>query len=130
MLTPNPSAFRLMPEGDTCGSFRASDFTPDKRPMKHPHPLILSKAQKDRAIVVSLFNPINGQTLACVESARFDLGKYRNSLVGRPIPEHMLSRVALVWSEPRRDSEGAYYALFSIPMPQEPAAIARATGNQ
>ena len=119
-----------MPEGDTCGSFRASDFTTDKRQMKHPNPLILSKAQKDRAIIDSLFNPVNGHSLAGVEPERFDLGKYRNSLVGRPIPEHMLSRVALVWSEPRRDSEGPYYALFSIPMPQEPAAIARATGNQ
>ena len=97
---------------------------------QHPHPFIVSKSDKDRAIIDSLFNPINGQTLACVESERFDRGKYRNSLVGCPIPEHMLSRVALVWSEQRRDSEGPYYALFSIPMPQEPTAIARATGNQ
>ena len=98
--------------------------------MSHPHPLILSKSAKDRAIIETIFHPINGQTLVCVESERFDCGKYRSSLVGRPIPGHMLPHVALVWSEPRRDSEGAYYALFSIPMPQEPAAIARATGNQ
>ena len=87
--------------------------------MKHPHPLILSKSAKDRAIVDSLFNPINGQTLACVESERFDLGKYRSSLVGRTIPEHMLPRVAIVWSERRNDSEGPYWALFCLPMPRE-----------
>ena len=83
----------------------------------HPHPLIVSKSAKDRAIVDSLFHPINGQTLACVESERFDLGKYRSSLVGRPIPEHMLSRVAIVWSEQRKDSDGPYWALFCLPMP-------------
>ena len=98
--------------------------------MNHPYPLILSKSAKNRAIVDSLFQPINGQTLACVESERFDRGKYRNSLIGQPIPAHMLPHVALVWSEPRRDSDGPYHALFSIPMPKEPADFARATGNQ
>ena len=84
---------------------------------QHTHPLILSKSAKDRAIIDSLFHPINGQTLACVKAERFDLGKYRSSLVGRPIPEHMLPRVAIVWSERRKDSDGPYWALFCLPMP-------------
>ena len=84
---------------------------------KHPHPLIVNKSAKDRAIIDSLFHPINGHSLAGVESERFDCGKYRNSLVGRPIPEHMLSRVAIVWSEQRRDLYGPYWALFCLPMP-------------
>ena len=84
---------------------------------QHPHPLIVSKSAKDRAIIDSLFSPINGQTLACAKAERFDLGKYRSSLVGRPIPEHMLSRVAIVWSEQRKDSDGPYWALFCLQMP-------------
>ena len=94
--------------------------------MKYLHPLILSKSAKDRAIIESLFSPINGQTLACVESNRFDLGKYKSNMVGRAIPEHMLSSVALVWSEQRRDSDGPYWALFSLRMPSPVSTLALA----
>ena len=85
--------------------------------MSHPYPLILTKSQKEKAILDSLFRPINGQSLACVSTERFDRGKYASNMAGRPIPEHMLKYVAVVWCEQRKDSDGHYWALFSIPMP-------------
>ena len=75
---------------------------------------ILSKAQKDRAIIDSLFKPVNGQTLAGLPSERFDLGKYRSSCVGHDVPAHMVPYVHLVWCERRKDSDGPYFALFAI----------------
>ena len=62
--------------------------------MKHPHPLILSKAQKDRAIIDSLFHPVNGHSLAGVEPERFDCGKYRNSLHNHNYVTRSMARLA------------------------------------
>lgn len=71
--------------------------------------VIGTKAQANAVLVNSLFQPVNGRTL---EKGRWDLGKYRNSLVGRSceVPEH----VQALWTERRKDSDGVYYALFGV----------------
>jgi hypothetical protein len=82
------------------------------------HDTILTKRQFTAAVRDSLFNPVEGHSLACLPKERFDGGKYKPGITpGRPVPEHMKSRVLIVWAERRKDSHGPYDALFSIPNP-------------
>lgn len=73
---------------------------------------ILTKREANAAIVDSLFSP--GGTLALLPKGRFDRGKYRRNLAGEEVPAHMVPHVRLVWCERRKDSDGPYFALFSI----------------
>lgn len=57
-------------------------------------------------------------SLACLPRERFDRGKYKpGTMAGKPVPEHMIPHVLVVWVERRRDRDGPYDALFSIPKP-------------
>ena len=86
--------------------------------MKHPN--ILTKRQFNAAVLDSLFNPVEGHSLAAMPKERFDLGKYKpGTAAGHPVPEHMHNSVLIVWVERRRDSDGPYDALFSIAKPRK-----------
>jgi hypothetical protein len=74
---------------------------------------ILTKRQADSEIVNSLFRA--GGTLACLPKERFDLGKYKESIIGRELHEDVACRLRLAWAERRRDKDGPYYAIFCIP---------------
>lgn len=73
---------------------------------------VLSKREATMAIRDSIFQP--GGTLACLPKERFDMGKYKSTVIGRDIPEENAKGVRLVWAESRSDRHGAYYALFCI----------------
>ena len=86
--------------------------------MKHPN--ILTKRQFNAAVLDSLFNPVEGHSLAAMPKERFDLGKYKpGTAAGHPVPDHMHGSVLIVWVERRRDSDGPYDALFSIAKPRK-----------
>lgn len=74
---------------------------------------ILSKVEFNYSVTESLFTP--GGTLACLPKERFDMGKYKSSVIGREVPEYHAKNVRCVWAEARRDSDGPYYALYCIP---------------
>ena len=79
---------------------------------------ILTKRQFTAAVRDSLFNPVQGHSLAGLPKERFDRCKYKpGKIPGTPVPEHMKPRVLIVWAERRKDSHGPYDALFSIPNP-------------
>lgn len=73
---------------------------------------VLTKRQAHSEVLNSLFRP--GGTLACLPKERFDMGKYRETVIGRDVPEHAANGVHLVWAERRKDSDGPYFALFCI----------------
>ena len=80
---------------------------------------ILTKAQFTAAVTDSLFNPIDGHSLGGLPKERFDRGKYKpGTAAGKPVPDHMKPHVLIVWVERRRDADGPYDALFSIPKPK------------
>ena len=70
--------------------------------------VILTKSQAEKAVINSLFVP--GGTLACREKIRFDMGKYKASIIGKELPEPWKDKV--VWAERRTDRDGGYYALY------------------
>lgn len=77
---------------------------------------ILTKAQLEKAKIESLFKPVEGKTLACLEKIRLDRGKYKpGTMAGRDVPEHMQQKYLAIWTERRRDSDGPYDALFCYP---------------
>lgn len=82
------------------------------RPSVLFRPTILTKREASAAIVDSLFSA--GGTLALLPKERFDRGKYKETVFGRPVPEHMHATTRLVWGERRKDSDGPYIALFCI----------------
>lgn len=78
---------------------------------------ITTKGAADRMQVASLFQPVNGRTLV---KGRYDRGKYRAeaSLIGRTL-DNCPDEVVAVWSEIRRDSDGAYRALYCLSTVQD-----------
>jgi len=73
---------------------------------------IVTKAQADKVLVDSLFNPVNGQTLR-VE--KYDCAKYRadRNFIGREI-DNASNRIKAIYPVRRRDSDGAYVQLMCV----------------
>ena len=74
--------------------------------------IVLSKSQANRAVIDSLFTP--GGTLALREKVKFCTGKYKKSVIGKEIAPHIAEKYAMIWAEPRRDSDGPYFTLYAI----------------
>ena len=72
---------------------------------------IISKAKANKLQVQSLFTPINGGTLTAI---KYDGGKYKPSSfpIGREVEVN--ENVHAIWSESRRDSDGAYAVLYCL----------------
>ena len=75
---------------------------------------ILTRSQYRKAVIESLFKPVQGHSLACLPRVRFDRGKYKETLIDKPVnPIHAeTGRYLIVWAERRKDKDGPYYALF------------------
>lgn len=71
---------------------------------------IISKRQAEAFMVDSLFKA--GGTFTNHDKSKFDLGKYKSSLIGYEVPKHMVDKVHIVWSERRQDANGPYYQLY------------------
>jgi hypothetical protein len=84
---------------------------------------ILSKTEFNQAVTESLFNP--GGTLALLPKERFNLGKYRKSVIGRDLSAvYDTKHLRIVWAEARSDKDGPYYALYCIPNRAPSLAVA------
>jgi hypothetical protein len=72
---------------------------------------ITSKAKAVKLQVESLFTPVNGGTLNAV---KYSGGKYKPSSfpVGREVEVN--DNVHAIWSESRRDGDGAYCSLYCM----------------
>jgi len=72
---------------------------------------IISKAQADKILVNSLFQPVNGKTLSRMKYCN---GKYKPGVyIGREI-ECASDDVKAIYPQSGRDSEGAYVHLMCI----------------
>ena len=85
------------------------------------HPKILSRYQAEKAVIESLFKPDRFGTITLKERSRFDTGKYISTVIGNPVPPHMIDKVRIVWAERRKDKDGVYYALFCVAVRGGPA---------
>jgi hypothetical protein len=68
-----------------------------------------TKAQADKTLTASLFKPVNGKTLSRM---RYDMGKYGNNMKGKTV--EVADNVMALWTEKRKDSDGAYWAVFCL----------------
>ena len=72
---------------------------------------IVTKSQADKILVNSLFAPVNGKTL---NRGRYDSGKYAvKDFIGREV-NNAPDSVFAIYPVKRKDSHGAYVALYCI----------------
>ncbi len=72
---------------------------------------ITTKSQANRMQVDSLFVPVNGRTLS---KAKYSSGKYKPGAFPKGREIEVSENIHAVWSESRKDSDGAYSALFCL----------------
>jgi hypothetical protein len=72
---------------------------------------ITNKRNANSILLDSLFNPINGGTL---NKARYDMGKYDPKVNFQGRKMQVEDHIYALWSENRRDKNGAYKAMFCL----------------